>query len=53
VVDESLKALGSGRLFVVPGWRYKALVSLITKLPVALRLAFESAGSKLRTGSPK
>jgi short-subunit dehydrogenase len=53
VVDESLKALGSGRLFVVPGWRYKALVSLITKLPVALRLAFETAGSKLRTGSRK
>jgi uncharacterized protein len=53
VVDESLKALVSGTLFVVPGWRYKTLVSLITKLPVALRLAFEIAGSKLKTGSPK
>lgn len=45
VVDESLKALRRGKPIVVPGWKYKAIVSLLTKLPTPLRLAFESAGS--------
>jgi len=45
VVDESLKALGSGKLFVVPGWRYRALVGIISVLPIWLRLALEAAGS--------
>jgi short-subunit dehydrogenase len=46
VVDESLKALPRGKLFVVPGWRYQAIVALVSKLPTPLRLAFETAGSK-------
>ncbi len=41
VVDESLKALATGNLFVVPGWRYKLLVALGSRLPVGLRLAME------------
>ncbi len=45
VVDESLKALGKGKLIVVPGWQYKAIVALVSKLPTPLRLAFETAGS--------
>lgn len=45
VVDESLKALRKGKLLVVPGWKYKALVALVSKLPTRLRLAFEEAGS--------
>ena len=45
VVDESLKALRKGKLVVVPGWRYKAIVALVSKLPTPLRLAFETAGS--------
>jgi short-subunit dehydrogenase len=45
VVDESLKALQRGKLIAVPGWRYKALVSLVSKLPTPMRLAFEEAGS--------
>lgn len=45
VVDESLKALQRGKLMVVPGWRYKAIVALVSKLPTPLRLAFETAGS--------
>lgn len=45
VVDESLKALGRGKLIVVPGWKYKAIVALVSKLPTPLRLAFEAAGS--------
>ncbi len=39
VVDASLRALPSGRPLVVPGWRYKVIVALITKLPLPLRLA--------------
>ncbi len=45
VVDESLKALRNGKLVVVPGWKYKAIVALVSKLPTPLRLAFEAAGS--------
>jgi short-subunit dehydrogenase len=45
VVNESLKALQQGKLIVVPGWKYKAIVSLVSKLPTPLRLAFEAAGS--------
>ena len=50
VVDESLKGLASGKLFVVPGSRYKVLVSLIPKLSTSLRLAFETAGPKRLSG---
>jgi short-subunit dehydrogenase len=45
VVDESLKALREGKLLVVPGWKYKAIAALVSKLPTPLRLAFEAAGS--------
>lgn len=45
VVEESLKALPRGKLLVVPGWKYKAIVTLVSKLPTPLRLAFEAAGS--------
>jgi short-subunit dehydrogenase len=33
VVDASLQGLEKGKLFVVPGWRYKLLVSIIRMLP--------------------
>jgi hypothetical protein len=45
VVGESLKALQRGKPIVVPGWRYKAIVALVSKLPTPMRLAFETAGS--------
>jgi hypothetical protein len=45
VVGESLKALKRGKLLVVPGWKYKVIVALVSKLPTPLRLAFEAAGS--------
>lgn len=48
VVDESLKALPGGRLFVIPGWRYKMVVNLISSLPLPLRLLFESKASRAR-----
>jgi short-subunit dehydrogenase len=46
VVDESLKALPQGKLLVVPGWRYKALVALASILPNGLRVALEGAGPR-------
>lgn len=46
VVDDSLKALPKGKLYVVPGWRYKAIVAVVTKLPVPLRLALGREGSR-------
>ena len=46
VVDESLKALPRGKLLVVPGWRYKAIVALISKLPTPLRIALEAASRR-------
>ncbi len=48
VVDESLRALRRGKLFVIPGWRYKAIVSLISKLPTPLRLSLEKVGARKR-----
>ena len=50
VVDESLKALRQGKLFVVPGWRYKAIVALLSTLPAPLRLALEAAGTNKEHG---
>jgi len=51
VVDESLRALTRGKLFVVPGWRYKALVAMLSTLPAPLRLALEAAGSRKQAES--
>ncbi len=46
VVDASLTGLRKRRLFVIPGWRYRAIVALVSKLPVPLRLAIESRISR-------
>jgi short-subunit dehydrogenase len=48
VVDESLRALTRGKLFVVPGWRYKAIIALVSVLPNSVRLAVEAAGARKR-----
>jgi len=45
VVEESLKALHAGSLFVVPGWRYRWIVNLSSILPIPLRLLLERAAS--------
>ena len=49
VVDESLKALGSGQLFVVPGARYRWFVRLYPHLPRWIRhhLAIQ-AGKRMK-----
>jgi len=41
VVEESLNALPSRKVFVIPGWKYRVFVAAITKLPVWLRLKAE------------
>jgi short-subunit dehydrogenase len=38
VVDDSLSGLARGKLIVVPGWRYKLIVAILTKLPIWLKL---------------
>jgi short-subunit dehydrogenase len=49
VVEASLDGLRRGKLFVVPGWRYRFLTSLVTKLPTRWRLAVEARASKARS----
>jgi uncharacterized protein len=48
VVDASLEGLKKGRLYVIPGWRYKLLTAIISKLPTKMRLAVEMARGKAR-----
>jgi short-subunit dehydrogenase len=42
VVEKSLRGLERGKLYVVPGWRYKLLVAIGTRLPISLRLALQT-----------
>jgi short-subunit dehydrogenase len=42
VIDASLAGLRDRKLFVIPGWKYRAFVALATKLPVGLRLRMET-----------
>ena len=43
VAAASLAGLGRGRLYVVPGWKYRVITALVTKFPARLRVALESA----------
>jgi short-subunit dehydrogenase len=38
VVSASLAGLGARTLYVVPGWRYKAIVAVLPRLPVSWRM---------------
>jgi short-subunit dehydrogenase len=51
VVDASLDGLRRRKLFVVPGWRYRVLTSLMSKVPTRMRLALESATTRARSGA--
>lgn len=42
VVSESLAGLRAGRVYVVPGWRYRLITAIATKLPHRLRMALEA-----------
>jgi hypothetical protein len=48
VVEASLNGMRRNKLFVIPGWRYRLLISLVTKLPSAIRLQLEAAGGRAR-----
>lgn len=48
VVDASLDGLAKRKLFVVPGWRYRFIVSFLNSLPTPLRLAVERKSSRAR-----
>ena len=48
VVDASLAGLKKGALYVIPGWRYRWLVALLTKLPSRIRIAVEMARGSAR-----
>jgi hypothetical protein len=46
VVDASLEGLKRGKLFVVPGWRYKLIVALLRLMPRPLLHATSSWGNR-------
>lgn len=48
VVEESLRGLESGKLFVIPGWRYKLLVAVGSRLPLGLRMALQKMSAHRR-----
>jgi short-subunit dehydrogenase len=48
VVDESLAALATRKLYVIPGLKYRLIVTLMTKLPTALRLKMEGRSPHTR-----
>jgi uncharacterized protein len=48
VVDQSLEGLGRRQLFVIPGWRYRLLTAIFSKIPAALRLKIEVAAGRFR-----
>ncbi len=49
VVRESLRALESGKLIVIPGWRYKLIVAIGTRLPLSWRLWMERQSPHAKT----
>jgi uncharacterized protein len=49
VVDASLAGLDAGKLFVIPGWKYRAFVSWVTRLPWPLRVRLEARSPHTRT----
>ncbi len=42
VVEASLKGLDAGKLFVIPGWKYRLFVAVFPRLPSALRVRLEA-----------
>jgi hypothetical protein len=48
VVTASLNGLRRRKLIVIPGWRYQLVSAIVTKLPVSVRVAFESATTRSR-----
>jgi hypothetical protein len=53
VVDASLEGLRRRKLFVIPGWYNRLFVTLITKVPVRLRLVIEAKSPRPRSQSER
>jgi short-subunit dehydrogenase len=49
VVEASLDGLRQRKLFVIPGWRYRLLTSLVTRLPTSVRLFVEGRSRSARS----
>ena len=48
VVEESLSGLERRKLYVIPGWRYKLLIAIGTRLPIAMKLAIQARSPHTR-----
>ena len=48
VVEASLAGLERGRLFVIPDWKYKLFVAVLTKFPAAVRVGLECRDRRTR-----
>ena len=48
VVEASLEGLRNRKLFVIPGWRYRIAMGILTRLPVTVRLKVESMSNATR-----
>jgi len=48
VVEASLDGMRQRKPFVVPGWRYRVLTAIFSKLPTRARLAFEGITGRAR-----
>jgi short-subunit dehydrogenase len=49
VVDASLDGMRRGKLIVIPGWRYRLVTALVSKLPTAARLGLEELVGRRRS----
>lgn len=48
VVEQSLDGLRKRKLFVIPGWRYRLITALFSKVPTPLRLSIEAMAGRAR-----
>ena len=48
VVDASIDGLRRRKLFVIPGWRYRLLAAVFSKLPSSVRVPIEAARGNAR-----
>ena len=48
VVEASLEGLHRRKLFVIPSWRYRLIVTFLTKIPTAVRLLVEKVATQKR-----
>lgn len=44
IVEQSIAGLRRRKLYVIPGWRYRVLTALVTRIPESWRLVLEARG---------